>query len=403
MNNIDTKIEKAIEVCVQKYFKYNKGESVIKKNILNLIKEYIDDYATYDHYYPYTIHWVLESKCNLRCKHCLYLDYPEKYNPENNLSTQQAMNLIDELFEMDILTLTLTGGEIFLRDDIFEIITKIKTRNIALSFLTNATLITHEIVEKLKKIINCHIDKFQISLDGASSITHDKNRGKGSFDKTIKGIKLLVEAGFNLSLMCIPTTINIHELTEVYNLAEQLGVKDITMGRFKPFAKNQEYLVPDTNKLFEAMSDVINLDNKKEKSMLNMSTFNFYDLISHKIASKFVEKFNTENKNEKPTNPSYSCHNNHRLCIDRDGKVYLCIYAKDMEFASLGNVKEKTIKEMWHSRIDNILFQKRDMNKISCKKCNYFQNSCYGGCIIDSYLKYNSINAPDRNCPIGMD
>ncbi len=400
MNNIEKKLEKSVETCVEKYFKYNKGESVIKTNILDLIKEHADDYSTYDHYYPYTVHWVLESKCNLRCKHCLYLEYPDKYNPENNLSTRQAMDLIDEFFEMDILTLGLTGGELFLREDIFEILSKIKTRNIALTLLTNATLITPEIVAKLKKVLNTHIDRFQISLDGATANTHDQNRGKGAFDKSILGIKQLVSAGFDVTLMCIPTSLNIQELTETYILAEELGVKYLTFGRFKPFAQNQEYLVPDKNKLFEAMSDVINLDNKKEKSFLNVATFTFYDLISNEIASKFVQIYKFQKKGTDRTNIKYNCHHHDRLCLDRDGEVYMCTYAKDMNFASLGNVKEKTLKEIWYSRLDNILFQKRDIDKMSCKKCNYFQKDCHGGCPIDAYLKYSSINAPDKNCTV---
>lgn len=400
MNNKDKELNDAIKICVWKYFKFNKGENVLKRNILNLIKEYVD-YKVYDHYYPYAVHWLLESKCNLRCKHCLYRGYPQKYMSENDLSTSQALALIDDFFEMDILMIALTGGEIFLRKDIFEILTKIKTRNIALTLLTNATLITPEIIEKLKPIINVNTDRFQISLDGSTAQVHDKTRGKGAFKKTIDGIKCLIDAGFTTSLVCIPTNLNIDDLLNIYNLAQNMGVKYLTLGKFSAYSDDQKYLIPDKDILFKSVAKVISADNLKEKSMLGMTTFSFQDLINHSIASKFVEKYYEQNKTLKEPINRYMCHHNEKISIDKNGNVYPCNYAKEFEVGCIGNVKKHSLKEIWASRTDNILFQKRDADKIACKNCKHFQRYCFGGCPVDSYIKYGTINAPPENCHLG--
>lgn len=401
MDKIDITLDEAVELCVQKFLNIDKNEGVVNKSIIELIKDNIEDYTSYSHYYPYFVHWIIESECNLRCKHCLYLNSPEKYKKEQNLSTQQAIDLIDEFFEMDILSIGLSGGEIFLREDIFEILAKLKTRTIALTLMTNATLITQEIANKLKSILDKRIDKFQISLDGATQEIHDKTRGKGAFEGTINGIKYLINAGFSVVINFVPTTINIHEIFEIYCLAQKLGVSFLNISRFTPYSATQNYLVPDIDELFKAIGKVIYADSKRKKSMLNTSTFLLYDFIVHKVASKIIYKYNKKEGNKTSKISKYSCHNNDRVSIDRNGDVYLCSKSKTLGFDCLGNVREKTLKEIWSNRHEHILFQKRNANEIACKHCEYYKDKCYGGCPITAYMKYKNINAPDSSCAIG--
>lgn len=401
MDSIDITFDSTVELCVQKFLNIDKNEGVVNKSIIELIKDNIEDYTSYNHYYPYSVHWVIESDCNLRCKHCLYLGNAEKYKKEQNLSTQQALNLIDEFFEMDILSITLTGGEIFLREDIFELLTRLKTKTIALTLMTNATLITQEVADKLKNVLNNRVDKFQISLDGATQEIHDKTRGKGAFEGTINGIKHLINAGFAVVVNFVPTNINIHELSDIYYLAQKLGVTRLSISRFTPFSDSQNYLTPDIDELFMAIGRLIYIDNKTKKPILIIATFLFYDFIKHKIASKIICKYNNKEKNIRPKISEYSCHHNDRVSIDRNGNVYLCTQSKLLEFDCMGNLKEKTLKEIWAERNNYVLFQKRNVNKIACKHCGYFQDKCFGGCPITAYMKYKNINAPDSACTIG--
>jgi MoaA/NifB/PqqE/SkfB family radical SAM enzyme len=117
--------------------------------------------------------------------------------------------------------LELTGGEPLLRRDIFHILEYCKKKGIAVDLITNGTLIDKHIAKKLKKVVN----RIYVSLDGPNSEINDAIRGKGSFHKTLKGIKLLIKK--RIDTVCILTLnkINISHLNSYYDLLKKLGIK----------------------------------------------------------------------------------------------------------------------------------------------------------------------------------
>lgn len=402
VNNEFTNInyERAVEICVEKYFKNAQKPIAIKDNFVQVIKTHIEDYGNYQHYYPMFLHWILTSECNLRCKHCLYRDDIDKYNSKDDLSQERIMKLIDEIADMDIIRVTLTGGEIFLIENIFEILSKLKSKNIALALLTNATLITDEVVNQLKNILNPKIDIFQISLDGATRETHEKTRGKNTFDKTITGIKNLVNAEFSVFLTCVATNYNISELSEVYQLAKALKVKNLSIDKFTPFDECHENLVPSIDSLFYSISKVLECENNAENSNFRMGVFSFYDLIKHDKAKKFIPKYNNS-INDNNSDENYLCHHHDKISLAANGDVYLCPKAIDYNVGCLGNIKDNALQNVWKKRHGNVLFQKRKISTSICKKCDYFKKICNGGCPISAYLKYGDIHAPDESCILG--
>lgn len=398
-NIINMDYEKAVELCVEKYFN-NVQKS--KDDFVAVIKSYIDDYDNYEHYYPLYLQWVLTSECNLRCKHCLYQDSVNNYNSRNDLSHERVIELIDEIDEMGIIKVALTGGEIFLREDIFDILTKFKSKNIALTLFTNATLITDEVITKLKAILNPKVDSLQVSLDGATKETHEKTRGKDTYEKTIQGIKKLIKAGFSVVVACVATNYNISELLELYELARALNVKTLSIGKFRNFGKNQSYLIPNIDNLYESIAKVLECDNKYDKSVFRMSTFSFYDLIGHNIAKKLVPKYVKDIISGKNlTKKNCTCHHHDRISLAANGDLYLCPLAVQYNVGCMGNIKDTSLKELWSTRHDNVLFQKRTTNIMFCQKCEYFAKACHGGCPIGAYIKYGNVHAPDADCYLG--
>ena len=402
-NNIE--FEQAIGLCVKKYFNNREKTSFIKENFIQIFKKRIGNYNDYKHYYPLYLHWILTPECNIRCKHCLYNDkVVDKYDSCHDLSHDRAMQLIDEIGEMDIIRATLTGGEIFLREDIFEILSKLKSKNIIIALLTNATLITKEVAAKLKTILNSETDIFQISLDGATKETHEKTRGKNTFDRTIQGISYLINEGFFVQITCVATNYNVLELEKIYQLTRELNVVNLSIGKFIAVNKEQEYLIPDKDTLFKSIAKVLEYDNKKDKSYFRMETFSFYDFIEHNIAKNFIFKYvkNDSDKNNL-SNKNYLCHHHDKISLASNGDVYLCPRAIDCDFDCLGNVKDMTLKKVWAKRHDSILFQERKLNKTACNNCEYFNNCCHGGCPLNAYQKYGDIQFPDKNCHLVTD
>lgn len=144
---------------------------------------------------PFHCLFELTYKCNLKCVHCYIVD-----DRREEIKTNEAFNLLDQLKEAGCLYLTFSGGEIFLRKDFFKIAFHAKKLNFALRLFTNGTLITSKTAEKIKRLKPIAVE---ISLYGFQN-THDEiTQVKDSFSKTIKAIKLLRDRGINVSVKTI--------------------------------------------------------------------------------------------------------------------------------------------------------------------------------------------------------
>lgn len=390
-------LEKDIELCLEKYF-YDRKYLTTDKKFTKKIIEYIDDYNKYEHFYPLSLTWEITSECNLRCSHCYYYNQKEKFDSINDLSTEQIMTILDDIIEMGVINIILTGGEALLRKDIFEIIHKIKANNISIKLSSNGVLITKEIAKRLSTLLNPEMDDIQISLDGACDLTHDKTRGKGNFNKTIQGIKNLVEFGIFPSINCTVTSNNVLELQALYKLAQEFKSKKISLTRITPCDDTHNNLVPSMNVLFHEISNVIKLEKLSNGPFLEMSAFGFNDFINYKILSKFLKK--NVDLLKIISSRNLMCHRHDKINVNKNGKVYLCFPAADNDVCSLGDLKEETLINIWAKRCNNILFQTRNLNNILCNKCKYIL-FCKGGCPLNAYQKYGSIFAPDGNCALG--
>lgn len=131
---------------------------------------------------------IITNMCNSRCKHCniwkKYRDNPELL--KNELTTKEVFRLIDELKDLDVSTMSISGGEPLLRKDLFQIIEKIKNdTNIQLNITTNGILLNEN---TSRKLVGLGLDSINISLDGTEEI-HDRIRGLKIFSKIISNIE----------------------------------------------------------------------------------------------------------------------------------------------------------------------------------------------------------------------
>lgn len=390
-------LEKDIELCIEKYFggrKYLTADKIFTKEIT----DYIGNYDAYEHFYPLSLTWEITSECNLRCSHCYYYNQKEKFDSSNDLSTEKIMKILDELKEMDIINVILTGGEALLRKDIFVIINKIKANNISLKLSSNGIIISKEIAKQLSGILNPKMDEIQISLDGATAETHDKTRGIGSFKQTIHGIKNLIDCGLYPSINCTVTADNVFEIQSLYKLAQEFKIKKIALTKISPCDETHNHLVPDINTLFHEVANVIRLERSENGPFFEMNTFAFYDFASHKILSEFIKKNNYSSKIKLFEN--LMCHRSDKININKHGKVYLCFPAADNDICSLGDLKKESLIDIWAKRHNNSLFKKRNLSNTICNQCKHVL-FCKSGCPLNAYQKYGSVCAPDGNCPIG--
>jgi len=137
---------------------------------------------------PKSIDIEITNRCNLRCKYCSHFSSAGDVGVD--LPKEEWLEFFGELERCAVMSITLSGGEPFLRGDIFEIIDGIVKNRMRFTVLSNGTLITDEIAGYLASTRRC--DGVQVSIDGSIPTTHDSFRGEGNFRRAVEGIKNLV-------------------------------------------------------------------------------------------------------------------------------------------------------------------------------------------------------------------
>jgi len=166
---------------------------------------------------PLSVHFDLTYRCNERCVHC-YLDHDD----HGELTTSECLKVLEELAGAGTLFLTFSGGEIFLRPDLFEILAAARRLHFDVSLKTNAMLITPERAAKLKEL---GVYRVQISVYSDVPAVHDGiTKVAGSLQRTLAAIQLLIEQGLQVKLACPLMQQNLTAYRGVMELAEKLGV-----------------------------------------------------------------------------------------------------------------------------------------------------------------------------------
>ncbi|MCK4732770.1 MAG: radical SAM protein [Methanophagales archaeon] len=286
---------------------------------------------------PYAVQIELTSKCNLKCRHCFMVK-----DKGVELSSEEVMDIIDQLVDMGTFYLAFTGGEIFTREDLFEIARYAKRKGFFLTFMTNGTLITAENMEEIKKLKP--MIKFEISLYGATAKTHDYiTQVDGSFERTTVAIKELIAQGIEVTVKTLLMNLNIHESGAIKALCEQLGAHP----RISPG------IAPMKNGSLEPL--------QYDLSFEDMGTY----LSAHDFDLGYLLE-----KGEKDPVHRFNCKAGKAACsVSPSGIVYPCV----MMPIEVGNLREKSFKEIWHTEPSNELKRLRTLTSDdlpTCSKCD---------------------------------
>ena len=173
---------------------------------------------------PRTLDLEITARCNLRCSYCYYFD--NEAVVYRDMGTDEWLRLLDELGEAAVLGVTLQGGEPFMRRDLQVLIQRIVDNRMRFAILTNGTLIREDDAAFLAATGRC--DAVQVSLDGHCAAVHDATRGKGSFDKAVRGLGLLRKHGVPVGSRVTVNRHNVRHLDAVMAfLLEDLGLPNV--------------------------------------------------------------------------------------------------------------------------------------------------------------------------------
>ena len=172
---------------------------------------------TVEKHRPLSVHFDLTYRCNERCVHC-YLDHDD----QGELTTAECLQVLDDLASSGALFLTFSGGEIFLRADLYEILAAARSLHFDISLKTNALLVTPERAARLGEL---GVRRVQISVYSDIPAVHDAiTKVPGSLQRTLAAIPILLQHGLQVKLACPLMRENLLAYRGVMALAEKLGV-----------------------------------------------------------------------------------------------------------------------------------------------------------------------------------
>lgn len=322
--------------------------------------------------------WIhLTQTCNLACTHCLVSSGPTGAKGAN---TELYLRAIDETSDLGVERYYFTGGEPFVRSDIFELIQYVtETKMKELIILTNATLFTDGRLEQIKKL-NRERVKFQVSIDGTTAQTNDAIRGNGVFEKVCHGLRTLSELGFETSLTAAVTKKNLKELENLPKLAQGLGAKSIHL----MWLHKRGRILEGGDSSFPSNSELINLARlvKRSAESLGILFDNVESLKSHVNG---------------PPNVKYDLGMMgwESLCLYMDGQLYPSAAMAGHKNLSLGTLNGKIIRDLWlESELANLIRSASVSQKFSLQ-ADPFRFLTGGGDIEHSY--FYSINGKEGN------
>lgn len=177
------------------------------------------------HKTPKSVSISITGACNLHCRYCFYNNEMERLK---DLNTEQWLSFFETLRDLSVMDVSLTGGEAFLRPDLFELIDGIIQNHMRYNILSNGTLIDEKVIEALHQgKRRQRLDYIQVSIDGSRAEVHNLSR-PDSFDGALRGLKLLRRHGLPT---VVRVTINKHNLHDLENLAALL-LDEIGLGSF---------------------------------------------------------------------------------------------------------------------------------------------------------------------------
>lgn len=305
---------------------------------------------------PLEVSIEVTRRCPLDCLHC-YNNLPMSDHSARarELTFEEHCHLLDELVDAGCLWLLYTGGEIFARKDFLDIYTEAKKRGFLITLFTNGTMINERIADHLAAYRPFAIE---ITLYGATRETYEAlTQIPGSYDRCMRGIRLLLERNLPLKLKTVPTTINRHEVFDMKRLAEEeFGVEFKFDSAINPRIDCSQS--PLAVRLTPEQAVELDFAEPKRKE-------DYRKLVEQDLSAP------AEAVPAPASHQKYSCGGGVAGCaIDPYGTMTICVISHQQGY----NIREGSFREGWEGPLREIRNQPRTRPSI-CDRCQ-IQSLC---------------------------
>lgn len=324
------------------------------------------------------------KRCNLNCIHCYADSSGKALKDADELTTAEIFGIIDQLADLSVNEIFFTGGEPLLRHDIADVLKYASSTGIRVLMSTNGLALTESFLQDVK---NIDFKLFQISLDGPKEV-HDGIRGRGSFDRAIRAVRLASACLKNVGVGTVMSRMNAHCIGETMEVAHDAGAGIFAVMFLIPSGRATKDMNPSAQQLKASLDGI----------------FSTYRRLSPGI--RLAHNTTIPPALYPPDLADAGVHTNCALCsfpytvgIEANGDVAPCDGFFGQPGFVAGNVRKQPLKTLFESSPAFQRVRGLDSPNLTgvCRMCRY-RDFCGGGCRASAYVCARRIDAPDPMC-----
>ena len=341
--------------------------------------------------------WNVTRRCNLKCVHCYA--HAKNTSFDNEMTTEQGKQLIDDLADFGSPVMLFSGGEPLVRKDLPQLAAYAVEKGMRAVISTNGTLITPETARNLKKIGLSYIG---ISLDGMEKV-NDRFRGvSGAFQSALEGIKNSQAAGIKVGLRFTINKFNVNEIPKIFQLLEEMDIPRVCFyhlvyaGRGSELVNEDlshdgsraalDLIIDETKRLFNKgkPKEVLTVDNHADGPYIYLRLLKENPTRAKEVLE--LLKWNEGNNSGRGIG-----------CVSWDGEVYADQFWRHHSF---GNIKDRPFSQIWMDTSETLmgkLKEKKKHVKGRCATCNWL-DVCGGNFRVRAEAVSGDIWTPDPAC-----
>ena len=333
--------------------------------------------------------WRCTFACDSNCVHC---SSAGKSAGPDEVDTADAMRIVDQVCDFGASFFGITGGQPFLRKDLFQVISYAKKRGLNVSIITDGRLMDKRAFEN---IVENEV-KISVSIDGAEE-TNDAIRGMGAYAAAVSTIKrfsrkkLLNCLVYTFANAGLATNANVDDMRHVLDLAHRYDARWVVFHGFIPYSKETKTLKVDLtpqqyewvcNQLYDLTFEY------KGKPEINVYIPFYARVAKQRGMPDFDSWYNNFFLGR--------CFFGKFMSIAENGDAIPCSYN---DVYRIGNVKDKSLNQIWADMQNSEFFAKvKDKNNIKgkCGVCEY-RELC-GGCRSAALFYTGDVLGSDPRC-----
>jgi radical SAM protein with 4Fe4S-binding SPASM domain len=339
--------------------------------------------------------WNITQACNLACQHCY--QNAHKRPDSDELTTEEKLDLIDQMGEEFVPFVAFAGGEPLVTPDLWQVLERCQQQGLHVTLATNGTLLTQEMCARLKA---ANVKYIEVSLDSIDPEVHNAFRGQPkAWERSVEGIRNSVASGIRTGMATCFTRNTAYKVDDTIQFAVDLGCKVFSHFNFIPVGRGKEIMREDLTPgqrelLLRRLQE--HLTEGKITVVSTAPQFGRSCIVYGPEEGLFATGHAGRGPGKKTMVLSRyigGCGTGRCYCaIQPNGIITPCVYISDIK---VGDVRQKSFRDIWNNDLFDTLSDREDRGD-HCGVCTY-RHYC-GGCRARALAYTGDIQAGDPGC-----